>query len=161
MKTVFESWETIDLTENNIKQLHRDLLQHTAKDQRHRGAYKTLNHHVEAFGPAGESLGVIFETATAFETPQKIAGLLTGTRNILQEKTLHPLLAISIFVVVFLAIHPFQDGNGRLSRVVTTLLLLRAGHASVSYSSLESAIEQRLHARGLCLVSCHLYPFKY
>ncbi len=84
MQMVFESWETIDLTENHIKQLHRDLLQHTEKDQRHRGAYKTLNNHFDAFGPAGESLGVIFETATPFETPQKIAGLLTWTRNILQ-----------------------------------------------------------------------------
>ena len=77
MQMGFESWETIDLTENHIRQLHRDLLQHTGKDQRHRGAYKTLNNHVEAFGPDGESLGVIFETATPFETPQKIAALVT------------------------------------------------------------------------------------
>ena len=151
MQMVFESWETIDLTENHIKQLHRDLLQHTTKDQRHRGAYKTLDNHVEAFGPDGESLGVIFETATPFETPQKIAGLVTWTRNILQEKTLHPLLVISIFVVVFLAIHPFQDGNGRLSRVLTTLLLLRAGYAYVPYSSLESVIEQSKEAYYLAL----------
>lgn len=151
METVFESWEAIELTENHIKHLHRDLLQHTDKDQRHRGAYKTLDNQVEAFGPDGESLGVIFDTATPFETPAKMAGLVTWTRNALKEKTQHRLLVIAIFVVVFLAIHPFQDGNGRLSRVLTTLLLLRAGYGYVPYSSLESVIEQSKEAYYLAL----------
>lgn len=142
METIFESWDEIALTENHIKQLHRDLLQHTDKDQRHRGAYKTLDNHVEAFGPDGESLGVVFETATPFETPAKMADLVTWARNTLEEEALHPVLVVAVFVVVFLAIHPFQDGNGRLSRVLTTLLLLRAGYAYVPYSSLESVIEQ-------------------
>lgn len=151
MQTVFESRETIDPTENHIKQPHRDLLQHTGKHHRHRGAYETLANHVEAFGPDGESLGVIFETATPFETPEKIAGLVTRTRNILQEKTLHPLPVISIFAVVFPAIHPSQNGNGRLSRVLTTLLLLRAGYAYVPYSSLESVTERSKETYYLAL----------
>ncbi len=151
METVFESWESIDPTENHIKQLHRDLLRHTSKDQRHRGAYKTLPNHVEAFGPDGESLGIVFETATPFETPAKIADLVTWTRNALAEKTQHPLLLIAVFIVVFLAIHPFQDGNGRLSRILTTLLLLRAGYAYVPYSSLESVIEQSKEGYYLAL----------
>ena len=142
METIFESRDEIALTENHIKQLHRDLLQHTDKDQRHRGAYKILDNHVEAFGPDGESLGVVFETATPFETPAKLADLVTWARRALEEQALHPVLVIAVFVVVFLAIHPFQDGNGRLSRVLTTLLLLRAGYAYVPYSSLESVIEQ-------------------
>jgi len=142
METIFNSWAAIELTENHIKQLHRDLLQYADKDQRHRGNYKTLNNHVEAFGPDGESLGVIFETATPFETPIKMANLVAWTRQTLEGKEHHPLLVISIFIVVFLAIHPFQDGNGRLSRILTTLLLLQSGYAHVPFSSLESVIEQ-------------------
>jgi len=142
MATVFESWSDVDLTENHIRQLHRDLLRHVAKDARHRGEYKTLPNHVEAFGPAGESLGIVFATAAPFDTPRLMTALVAWTRDALAAGSLHPLLVIAVFVVVFLEIHPFQDGNGRLSRILTTLLLLRAGYAYVPYSSLESAIEQ-------------------
>ncbi len=142
METVFAHYDTIDLTENHIKQLHRDLLQYTAKDERHRGAYKTIDNHVEAFGPDGESLGIVFETATPFETPAQMEALVAWTRNAIAEGELHPLIIISVFVVVFLAIHPFQDGNRRLSRILTTLLLLRVGYEYVPYVSLESIIEK-------------------
>lgn len=151
METVLESWNAIDLTENHVKQLHRDLLRHADKDQRHRGEYKTLDNHIEAFGPDGQSRGVIFATATPFETPAKTAGLVTWASNALDERTQHPLLVIAVFVVVFLAIHPFQDGNGRLSRILTTLLLLRAGYAYVPYASLESIIEHNKEAYYLAL----------
>ena len=151
MQTVFTAWDLIDLTENHVRQLHRDLLEHSEKDQRHRGAYKTLPNHVEAFGPGGERLGVVFQTATPFDTPRLTADLLSWTRARLAEADAHPLLAIAVFVVVFLAIHPFQDGNGRLSRILTTLLLLRAGYAYVPYSSLESVIERSRDAYYLAL----------
>jgi Fic family protein len=120
------------ITENHIRQLHRDLLQHSTKDERHRGAYKTHTNHVEAFDANGESIGVVFQTATPFDTPRLMTELVEWTQEHLDSKPLHPLMAIAIFVVVFLAIHPFQDGNGRLSRVLTTLLSLRAGYAYVS-----------------------------
>ena len=142
METVFAHYAAIALSENHIRQLHRDLLQYTDKDARHRGAYKTSNNHVEAFGPDGQSLGVVFETATPFETPAQMKTLVEWTRNAIEADELHPLLIIGVFVVVFLAIHPFQDGNGRLSRILTTLLLLRAGYAYVPYASLESVIER-------------------
>lgn len=142
METVFAHFDAIDLTENHIKQLHRDLLQYATKDERHRGAYKTLNNHLEAFGPDGESLGVIFETATPFETPAQMKALTEWTREAIADGELHPLMIVAVFVVVFLAIHPFQDGNGRLSRILTTLLLLRTGYAYVPYASLESVIER-------------------
>ena len=142
METVFAHWPEIPLTENHIKQLHRDLLIHSHKDERHRGDYKTLANHVEAFDADGESLGIVFATATPFETPALMAELVTWVRTRDDSKALHPLLIIAVFVVVFLEIHPFQDGNGRLSRVLTTLLLLRAGYAHVPYSSLESIVEQ-------------------
>lgn len=151
METVFASWRAIELTENHIKQLHRDLLKHSAKDERHRGAYKTLPNHIEAFGPDGESLGVVFATASPFDVPRLMAELVDWTRRSLADGRLHPLLVSAIFVVVFLEIHPFQDGNGRLSRILTTLLLLRAGYAYVPYSSLESVIEQSKEGYYLAL----------
>ena len=151
MQTVFTAWDLIDLTENHVRQLHRDLLKHSEKDQRHRGTYKTLPNHVEAFGPGGERLGVVFQTATPFDTPRLTADLLSWTRARLAEADAHPLLAIAVFVVVFLAIHPFQDGNGRLSRILTTLLLLRTGYVYVPYCSLESVIERSRDAYYLAL----------
>ena len=151
MQTVFTAWDVIDLTENHLRQLHRDLLKYSEKDERHRGAYKTLPNHVEAFGPDGQRLGVVFETASPFDTPRLTAELLSWTRAALGNAAVHPLPAIAVFVVVFLAIHPFQDGNGRLSRILTTLLLLRAGYAYVPYSSLESVIERSRDAYYLAL----------
>ena len=151
METVFAHWDGIALTENHIKQLHRDLLVHSGKDERHRGAYKTLANHVEAFDEDGKSLGVVFATATPFDTPRLMEELVSWARGQQEARTLHSLLIIAIFVVVFLEIHPFQDGNGRLSRVLTTLLLLRAGYAYVPYSSMESVIEQSKDAYYLAL----------
>ena len=152
MNTVFTAWEVIDLTENHVRQLHRDLLKYSEKDERHRGAYKSLPNHVEAFGPGGARLGVVFETAAPFDTPRLTAELLTWTRSgLVRPADLHPLLVIAVFVVAFLAIHPFQDGNGRLSRILTTLLLLRAGYAYVPYCSLESVIERSRDAYYLAL----------
>ena len=142
MELVFRSWEAIGITENHIKQLHRDLLQYSEKDMRHRGNYKTTPNSVAAFDESGKQMRIIFETATPFDTPRLMQELVAWVNEALEEKKLHPLLIISVFVVVFLEIHPFQDGNGRLSRILTTLLLLRAGYAYVPYSSLESVIEQ-------------------
>ena len=142
METVFAHWRDIALTENHIKQLHRDLLRHSSKDERHRGEHKTHNNHVEAFGPDGENLGVIFHTASPFDTPRLMTELVDWARTTLKAKHWHPLIGVAIFIAVFLEIHPFQDGNGRLSRILTTLLLLRAGYVYVPYSSLESVIEQ-------------------
>ena len=126
METIFASFEAIALTENHIKQLHRDLLAHSCKDARHRGSYKTNINHVSAFDADGKEIGVVFETATPFDTPRLMAELVEWVNETLDGKQLHPLLVTAIFIVAFLEIHPFQDGNGRLSRVLTTLLLLRS-----------------------------------
>ena len=142
METIFANWQDIPLTENHVKQLHRDLLQYSTKDERHRGEYKTHTNHVEAFGPDGDSLGVVFETALPFDTPRLMTELVEWKKANLETEDLHPLINVAIFIVVLLEIHPFQDGNGRLSRILTTLLLLQAGYAYVPYSSLESVIEQ-------------------
>ena len=151
METVFVHWQEIPLTENHIKQLHRDLLQYSSKDERHRGAYKPLDNHVEAIGPDGESLGVVFQTASPFDTPRLMAELTEWLQDELKAQNLHPLILVAVFIVVFLEIHPFQDGNGRLSRILTTLLLLRAGYTYVPYSSLESIVEQNKETYYLAL----------
>ncbi len=148
---IFDSYQDIPFTENGIKQLHAWLLKYSDKDQRHRGDYKKFPNHVEAFDENGKSLGIIFETTSPFETPMKMQELIAWTSQTLQDRALHPLLIIALFVVSFLAIHPFQDGNGRLSRVLTTLLLLKSGYAYVPYSSLESVIEDNKERYYLAL----------
>jgi Fic family protein len=142
MDLIFQSWKRIPLTENHIKQLHATLLKYSSKDERHRGDYKKLSNNVVAYEQDGREIGVIFETTSPFKTPLEMEELLTWTKDAFKCGLLHPLLVIAVFVVRFLAIHPFQNGNGRLSRVLTTLLLLRAGYAYVPYASLESVIEE-------------------
>ena len=151
MDLVFMNYDDIPLTENHIKQIHGILLRYSRKDDHHRGRYKTLSNNVEAFDAGGKSLGVIFQTASPFETPLRMRELVTSIQVTLTEANLHPLLAIAVFVVVLLAIHPFQDGNGRLSRILTTLLLLKAGYTHVPYSSLESVIEANKESYYLAL----------
>jgi Fic family protein len=151
METVFRAWSEIPVTENHIKQLHRDLLQYSDKDERHRGGYKTLRNDVGAFDAEGKMIGVVFETATPFNTPQRMTELVAWLNEARELRRLHPLLIVAVFIVVFLAIHPFQDGNGRLSRILTTLLLLQAGYAYVPYSSLESVIENSKEGYYLAL----------
>lgn len=151
MELVFSSWSDIPITENHIKQFHRDLLAHSDKDTRHRGEYKTHPNNVAAFDENGKQIGIVFETASPFDTPALMTELVAWINEARDTKQWHPLLAIAVFVVVFLEIHPFQDGNGRLSRVLTTLLLLRAGYAYVPYSSLESVIEQSKESYYLAL----------
>ncbi|MFC1825341.1 Fic family protein, partial [Thermodesulfobacteriota bacterium] len=141
MKLIFDSYNEFQISENHIKQLHQVLLKHSKKDIRHRGEYKKFPNHVEAFSDDGTSIGVIFETASPFETPFKMAELMEWFNTQWQERELHNLLLIAIFLVYFLAIHPFQDGNGRLSRILTILLLLKSGYSYVPYTSLERVIE--------------------
>ncbi len=141
MDTIFEDWEVIPLSENYIKQLHKILLQFSSKDERHKGEYKKISNAVAAYSADGKELGIVFETATPFETPIKMEELVTWTRKNLEDRFLHPLIVIAVFIVEFLAIHPFEDGNGRLSRALTCLLLMKAGYTYVPYSSMEAVIE--------------------
>ncbi|RUM93556.1 MAG: Fic family protein [Thiothrix sp.] len=142
MDLVFQSYEDLHLTENHIRQLHQQLLRHSHKDERHRGDYKTLSNQVVAKDAQGNEIGVVFETATPFDTPREMEELVKWTAKAIDEASMHPLLIIAVFTVVFLAIHPFQDGNGRLSRILITLMLLRAGYDYVPYASLESVVEE-------------------
>ncbi|MFP1133095.1 Fic family protein [Asticcacaulis sp. W401b] len=151
METVFNAWADIPITENHLKQLHRDLLRYSEKDERHRGEYKTLRNDVGAFDADANMIGIVFETATPFDTPRRMQELIEWLNKAREVRATHPLLIIAVFAVVFLEIHPFQDGNGRLSRVLTTLLLLQAGYAYAPYSSLENIIENSEDAYYLAL----------
>ena len=142
MDLLFQSWEELTLTENHLKQLHAVLLSFSAKDEYHRGQYKRTPNNVVAYDRDGKEIGVVFETTSPFQTPLEMQQLVEWTNQALTGKLMHPLLVIAVFVVRLLAIHPFQDGNGRLSRILTTLLLLRGGYDYVPYASLESIIEE-------------------
>lgn len=142
MDLLFQSWEELTLTENHLKQLHSVMLSFSAKDEYHRGQYKRTPNNVVAYDRQGKEIGVIFETASPFQTPLDMRRLVDWTTEALIDDVMHPLMVIAVFVVRFLAIHPFQDGNGRLSRILTTLLLLRSGYSYVPYASLEGVIEE-------------------
>lgn len=151
MDVVFSAWQDIPFTENYIKQLHQILLKHSDKDTWHRGQYKTNTNSVAAFNEHGEQIGIVFQTASPFDTPRLMTELVSWVNAQRESQLLHPLLIAAIFVVVFLETHPFQDGNGRISRALTTLMLLQAGYAYVPYSSLESVIELNKEAYYLAL----------
>jgi Fic family protein len=151
MDLIFSSWDEIPFTENYIKQLHQELLGFSAKDEWHRGQYKISSKNVAAFNERGEQIGIVFETATPFDTPRLMTELVEWVRAELDKDELHPLIIIALWAVIFLEIHPFQDGNGRLSRALTTLLLLKTGYAYVPYCSLESIIEQNKEGYYLAL----------
>lgn len=142
LENVFESWKHIPFTESTIKHLHKELLKYVTKDARHRGEYKKTENSVEMFDEKGASLGVIFETTPAYLAPKQMQELIEWTSDALIRKEHHPLVIIGNFLVEFLAIHPFQDGNGRLSRIVTNLLLLKSGYVYTPYVSHEKLIEE-------------------
>lgn len=141
INTIFDDFATIPLNENYIKQLHQILLRYSGKDVRHRGEYKKDSNRVAAFDANGNEIGSIFETATPFDTPRLMTELLDWTNRNLTDGYLHPIIVIGVFIVHFLAIHPFTDGNGRMSRALTVMLMLQHGYNYMPYASMESIIE--------------------
>ncbi|MDX2196018.1 MAG: Fic family protein [Cytophagales bacterium] len=140
LEMIETSYADISLSENIILQLHTLLLRHSSKDQRHKGAYKYLSNKVVANYPDGAQR-VIFRTTEPHLTTHEMYDLISWTNIQLKNKELHPVLVVAVFVFEFLSIHPFQDGNGRLSRLLTTLLLLQAGYQFIEYISFENHIE--------------------
>ena len=141
LSTIFENYKEINLSENYIRQLHKILLSYSDKDERHRGEYKKTSNRVAAFDPDGNEIGTIFETAAPFDTPRLMQELVDWTNNNFKDSYFHPIITIGVFVVHFLSIHPFTDGNGRLSRALTTMLMLQRGYNYMPYASMESIIE--------------------
>lgn len=143
LQNVFDSYKTLPLREGVIQNLHRELLKYSTKDELHRGKYKQQENLVGVLNEAGNIAQVLFDTTPAWLTQKQMQELVEWAQISFQEKQYHPLLIISNFIVEFLKIHPFQDGNGRLSRVLTNLLLLQADYSFVLYASHEQIIEQR------------------
>jgi Fic family protein len=140
LETIFAGHVSIELNESTVKSLHQLLLRHSEKDAWHRGDYKTGPNHVEATHADG-SRAVVFRTAPPAETRWWMPRLLDEFNTAWRSGSWHPLVLTADFVLWFLAIHPFQDGNGRMSRALTTLLLLKAGYEYVPYASLERVVE--------------------
>jgi Fic family protein len=141
LQNIFDSWEEQGLNEDLIKHFHKELLKYVAKDTLHRGDYKHQENKVEMIDTEGKSIGTLFDTTPAYLTPKEMTELVEWTKRALEEKKYHPLFIIGNFIVEFLNIHPFQDGNGRLSRILTNLLLLQQGYLYMPYVSHEKLIE--------------------
>ncbi|KKQ35542.1 MAG: Filamentation induced by cAMP protein Fic [Candidatus Nomurabacteria bacterium GW2011_GWB1_37_5] len=141
LENIFNSYEKIQFSESSIQHLHKELLKYVEKDKLHRGEYKKMENKVEMINEVGQSIGVLFDTTPAWLTPKEMQELVEWTREEGILNKTHPLIVVAIFLVEFLNIHPFQDGNGRLSRVLTNMLLLKAGYSYMPYVSHEKLIE--------------------
>ncbi len=143
LQNVFDSFQTLPLREGVITSLHNQLLKYSNKDDTHRGHYKKKENTVGVLGPDGKVVRIIFETTKAFLTPKAMKELVDWTVNAFEKNRFHALLIIANFIIEFLKIHPFEDGNGRLARVLTNLLLLQSGYQFVQYVSHEQIVERR------------------
>lgn len=141
LEIIQEQYTDLELNESLILALHKEMLRYSEKDAHHRGNYKKLPNTVVASDEDGQTRTIFNTTAPAL-TASMMEAALDWLRKEREAPTVHPLEAIGTFVYEFLSIHPFQDGNGRLSRLITTLLLLQAGYEFVLYASLERAIEE-------------------
>lgn len=143
LANVFEAWGDINFSENTIKHFHQELLKYANKDKLHRGKYKSKENRVEMVDSEGKRIGVIFDTTPPYLTTKQMQELVEWTKDALESKKYHPLLIVGNFLVEFLSIHPFEDGNGRLSRVLTNLLLLKEDYLYMPYVSHEKLIEDQ------------------
>jgi len=141
LEQVFESWQGIRFSENTINHFHKELLKYASKDALHRGEYKHEENKVIMINKQGVSIGTLFDTTPAYLTPKEMLELTEWTQAAIESKQIHPLLIIANFIVEFLNIHPFKDGNGRLSRILTNLLMLKSNYGFMPYISHEKIIE--------------------
>ncbi len=142
LQIILESYADIDLEEGYIHQLHGILLKYSDKDQRHKGQYKSLSNKVVANYPDGTHK-TIFRTTEPHLTSTEMQGLIVWINERLSKKDMHPLMITAAFVYEFLSIHPYQDGNGRLSRLLTSLLLIKQDYRFIQFVSFENVIETK------------------
>jgi Fic family protein len=141
LETVFESYEDIPIAESFVLQLHRDMLKYSDKDEGHKGKYKFGPNRVEARNQSGEVVGIIFDPTPPHLTPKEVQELIAWYTWASETKFKHPLILIANFIFEYLAIHPFQDGNGRTSRLITNLMLLKQGYGFARLVSHEKLVE--------------------
>lgn len=139
---IFDHWQTLKITEGQILHFHKILLNFSEKDKAHKGAYKTTDNKVVMRKEDGTEV-VIFEPTKPFLTKKEMDDVIYWLREEMERKETHSLILIANFIFEFLAIHPFTDGNGRLSRALTILLLLKTGYTYVPYVSLDEIIEEK------------------
>jgi Fic family protein len=151
LNIISESYPTIDITESNIKNLHNLLLKYSVKDEWHRGNYKQLSNAVEATSADGRKQIIFKTTEPGIETAVAMQSLIEWYAS---DKETHPLVKCALFSYDFVSIHPFQDGNGRLSRLIATLLLLKHGYTWIQYVSLEHEIENKKSTYYQVLMEC-------
>lgn len=143
LQNVFDSYQKLQLRESTIAVLHKELLKYSTKDELQRGKYKQKENIVGVLDGTGKVAKIMFDTTPAWLTAKEMNELVEWTGQAFEENRFHPLLIIANFIVEFLKIHPFEDGNGRLARVLTNLLLLRSGYQFVQYVSHEQLVEKR------------------
>ena len=143
LSSIYENFQHINITENNIKEFHGKLLKYSEKDSRHKCKYKKGENLVNLIDEKGNAIAVLFETSPAYLTSGHMEELVTWYHEAINDPKHHKIIVIAAFIVHFLKIHPFTDGNGRLSRILTDLLLLKAGYAYIPYVSLDKIVEER------------------
>lgn len=148
---ISDTYESISVTENHIRGLHNSLMKYSSKDKWHKGNYKIHNNAVEATFPDG-SRQIVFQTTEAGIATEEAIRRLVEWYN--SDNEVHILIKVASFVYDFLSVHPFQDGNGRLSRLTSTLLLLKGGYKWIQYVSFEHEIESRKTEYYQVLRSC-------
>ena len=137
---IAEVFDGIEISTNALKHLHNLLLAFSFKDVWHKGDFKQHSNAVEAHYPDGTSQIIFRTTPPGFETEDAVNKIINWYH---EKNDIHPLIRSAVFVYEFVTIHPFQDGNGRLSRLLTTLLLLQTGYVWIQYISFEHEIEKR------------------
>ena len=136
---IHESFDAIPITQNYILQLHKILYNHMNNPAA--GRTKTVQNYISATYPDGHT-ETLFTPLSPFETPEALDSICDEYNRVIGNMELEPLIAIPVFIHDFLCIHPFNDGNGRMSRLLTTLLLYRSGFHVGKYISLEAKIAQ-------------------
>jgi Fic family protein len=138
---IFKKYKDIPVTESSILTLQNDMLAHSEKDTGQRGRYKVGSNRVEARDDSGNLVGVIFDPTPPYLVPKEMHELVDWYHWALDNKIKHPLIVIANFIFEFLANHPFQDGNGRTSRLLSNLMLLQNDYHFTSLVSHEKIIE--------------------
>lgn len=143
LESIFQNYREMKPGESLVLQLHRDMLRHCAKDVRHAGTYKFGPNRVEAKNAAGKVVGIVFDPTPPHLVQKEMHELMDWHARAMEENFRHPLILAANLLFEYLAIHPFQDGNGRTSRLLANLLLLRAGYKFAAVASHEKLIEAR------------------